>query len=451
MTKKQMKLGLSIRYMGYHVGSWRHPEVPADGSSLFRSFLEVVQTAERAKLDMVFLADGIGVRLDDKPKGSMCRSRHNVELEPLTLLSALAPLTSNIGLVATASTTYNEPYHIARKYGSLDQISGGRAAWNIVTSWSDQEAWNFSMSKQLAYDTRYERAHEFIDVVTGLWDSWDEDAFILDKESGIFYDESKMHVLNHVGKHFSVRGPLSVRRSPQGRPILVQAGVSEQGQQIAADYCDMVFMAKNDLKSAQDYYASVKDRLEGVGRKRTDLLMMLGLTPIVGRTREEAREKYEQLESLIDPVVGLSMLYRSFGDLSHLPLDGPVPKPDFDRVGLKSSAQMYYDLAQKQNLTIRQLYKKIGMAQEHKTVVGTAKDIVDEMEAWIEEGAADGYNITPTHLPHGIDDFVEFVLPELRRRGRFRDEYEGRTFRENLGLPVPASRYARAAEALLAG
>lgn len=450
MFKKQMKLGLSIRYMGYHVGSWRHPEVPADGASLFSAFAEVVQTAERAKLDMVFLADGIGVRLDDKPKGSMCRSGHNVELEPLTLLSALAPLTRHIGLVATTSTTYNEPFNVARRYGSLDQISGGRAGWNVVTSWSDQEAWNFSMSKQLAYETRYERAHEFVDVVTGLWDSWDEDAFLLDKESGVFYDEKKMHVLNHVGTHFSVRGPLNVRHSPQGRPILVQAGVSDQGQQIAADFCDMVFMAKNDLKSAQDYYASVKDRLERVGRRRSDLLMMLGLTPIVGRTREEAQEKFEQLESLIDPVVGLSMLYRSFGDLSHLPLDGPVPKPDLDKVGLKSSALMYYELAQKQNLTIRQLYKKIGMAQEHKTVVGTAKDVVDEMEAWVEAGAADGYNITPTHLPHGIDDFVELVLPELRKRGRFRDEYEGRTLRENLGLPVPASRYETAREALLA-
>jgi len=452
MSKMKMKLGLSMRYMGYHVGSWRHPDVPADGSSLFKSFLEVVQTAERAKFDMVFLADGIGIRLDDKPKGSMCRSRHNVELEPLTLLSALAPLTRNIGLAATASTTYNEPYHIARKYGSLDQISGGRAAWNVVTSWSDQEAWNFSMSKQLDYDTRYERAHEFVEVVTGLWDSWDEDAFLLDKTSGVFYDEKKLHVLDHVGKHFSVRGPLTVRRSPQGRPILVQAGVSEPGQEIAAEFCDMVFMAKNDLKSAQDQYSSVKDRLEGYGRKRSDLLMMLGLTTIVGRTRAEAQEKYEELEALIDPMVGLSMLYRSFGDLSHLPLDGPVPKPDLDKVGLKSSAKMYYELAQKQGLTIRQLYKKIGMAQEHKTVVGTAVDVAEEMEAWIEQGAADGFNITPTHLPHGIDDFVELVVPELRRRGRFREEYEGTTLRENLGLPTPASRYdtvpAAAAERL---
>ncbi len=444
MGKKQMKLGLSMRYMGYHVGAWRHRDTVKGGNSMLQTFLGVAQTAERAKFDMVFLADGIGVRLDDKPKGSLCRSHHNVELEPLTLLSALAALTQNIGLVATASTTYNEPFHIARKYGSLDQISGGRAAWNVVTSWSDQEAWNFSMSKQLDYDTRYERAAEFVDVVTGLWDSWDGDAFIIDKESGVFFDDRKMHVLDHVGKHFSVRGPLSVRRSPQGRPVLVQAGVSEPGQQIAAQHCDMVFMAKNDLKSAQDYYASVKGRLEGYGRQRSDLLMMLGLTPIVGRTRDEAQEKYEELESLIDPIVGLQLLYRSFGDLSHLPLDGPVPKPDLEKVGLKSSAQMYYDLAQKNNLTIRQLYKKLGMAQEHKTVVGTAKDVADEMQSWFEAGAADGFNITPTHLPQGIDDFVELVLPELRRRGLFREEYEGTTLRENLGLPVPKSRYEQA-------
>lgn len=452
MNKKQMKLGLSMRYMGYHVGAWRHPDTVKGGNSLLQSFLGVAQTAERAKFDMLFLADGIGVRLDDNPKGSLCRSHHNVELEPLTLLSALAALTQNIGLVATASTTYNEPFHIARKYGSLDQISNGRAAWNIVTSWSDQEAWNFSMSKQLDYNTRYERAAEFVDVVTGLWDSWDEDAFIIDKETGVFFDQRKMHVLDHVGKHFSVRGPLNVRRSPQGRPILVQAGVAEPGQEIAAKHCDMVFMAKNDLKSAQDYYASVKNRLEGNGRQRSDLLMMLGLTPIVGRTREEAQEKYEELESLIDPIVGLQLLYRSFGDLSHLPLDGPVPKPDLDKVGLKSSAQMYYDLAQKENLTIRQLYKKLGMAQEHKTVVGTAKDVVDEMESWFEAGAADGFNITPTLLPQGIDDFVELVLPELRKRGRFREEYEGKTLRENLGLPTPPSRYEHPAvnDALMA-
>jgi FMN-dependent oxidoreductase (nitrilotriacetate monooxygenase family) len=444
--KKKIKLGLSMRYLGYHLGSWRHPEVQPDGSSDFECFLDVVKTAENAKFDMVFLADGIGIRSNDEPRGSLMRSRQNVELEPLTLLSALAPLTKNIGLVATASTTYNEPYHIARKYGSLDQISGGRAGWNIVTSWSDQEAWNFNRSEHLNYETRYERAEEFVDVVTGLWDSWDADAFVHDKKSGIFYDEEKLHVLRHVGKHFSVRGPLSVRRSPQGRPILVQAGTSEVGQRIAAQYCDVVFAAKQDLENAQKYYSSVKSRMGGFGRSPDDLLIMVGLTTIVGRTRQEANDKLHQLESLIDPLVGLSLLYRSFGDLSHLPPDAPVPPPKEGHAGLQSSARLYHDLAQKNGWSIRQLYKKISMAQEHKTVVGTAKDVVDEMEAWVESGAADGFNVTPTHLPHGINDFVEFIVPELCRRGRFRTEYEGKTLRENLGVPTPASRYAQTPE-----
>ena len=440
--KKKMKLGLSMRYLGYHVGSWRHPEVRAGGSSEFECFLEVVRAAEAAKFDLVFLADGIGIRSDDTPKGSLARSQHNAELEPLTLLSALAPLTKNIGLVATASTTYNEPYHVARKYGSLDQISRGRAGWNIVTSWSDHEARNFNRSEHLEYDTRYERAEEFVDVVAGLWDSWDEDAFVYDKESGVFYDESKLHILGHSGKHFSVRGPLSVRRSPQTRPILVQAGTSEPGQRIAARYSDVVFAAKHDIQDARAYYSSVKSRLQTFGRDENDLLFMVGLTAIVGRTRQEAQDKFEQLESLIDPLVGLSLLYRSFGDLSDYPLDGPVPPPKEGHAGLKSSAQLYFDLAQKNGWSIRQLYKKIGMAQEHKTIVGTATDVADEMEEWVDTGAADGFNVTPTHLPHGINDFVRYVIPELRRRGRFRSEYEGETLRENLGVGTPKSRYS---------
>lgn len=448
--KKQIKLGLSMRYQGYHLTSWRHPEVQPDGSSDFMRFLEVARTAEHAKFDMVFLADGVGIRSADEPKGSLARSRQNVELEPLTLLSALAPMTRHIGLVATASTTYNEPYHVARKYGSLDQISGGRAGWNVVTSWSDQEAWNFNQSKHLSYETRYERAEEFVEVVTGLWDSWERDAFVHDKQSGIFYDEAKLHVLGHVGKHFSVRGPLSVRRSPQGRPILVQAGTSEVGQRIAARHCDLVFAAKQELEDAQQYYASLKSRLGQFGRNDRDLLVMVGLTPIVGRTRQEAQDKFEQLESLIDPLVGLSLLYRSFGDLSHLPLDGPVPEPDIERAaGLRSSANLYYNLAQKNGWSIRQLYKKISMAQEHKTVIGTPADIADAMEEWIEMQAADGFNVTPTHLPHGIDDFARLVVPELQRRGRFRKEYEGATLRENLGLAIPADRYQESCQASL--
>lgn len=366
--KKKMKLGLSMRYLGYHLGSWRHPEVRPAGTSEFECFLEVAKTAEKAKFDMVFLADGVGIRSNDNPAGSLARSRQNVELEPLTLLSALAAQTKNIGLVATASTTYNEPYHIARKFGSLDQISNGRSGWNIVTSWSDQEALNFNRSEHLDYETRYERAEEFVNVVTGLWDGWDEDAFIHDKKSGIFYDENKLHVLNHKGKHFSVRGPLSVRRSPQGRPVLVQAGVAEVGQRIAAEHCDAVFAAKQNIDDARDYYNSLKSKMDQVGRDRENLKVMVGLTTIVGATRQEAQDKLEQLEELIDPLVGLSLLYRSFGDLSSLPLDGPVPEPIEGHGGLRSSALLYYNLAKEKNWSIRQLYKKIGMAQEHKKV-----------------------------------------------------------------------------------
>lgn len=446
MKKKQMKLGLSIRYLGYHMCAWRHPEVPADGASDFRVFLKIAQAAEHHKIDLVFLADGIGIRYNDEPPGSLCRSGQNAELEPITLLAALAPLTNQIGLVATASTTYNEPYHIARKFGSLDQISGGRSGWNVVTSWSNQEAWNFNRAQHLEYDTRYERAEEFVDVVTGLWDSWDKDAFIYDKSSGIFYDQSKLHTLTHVGKHFSVRGPLSVRRSPQGRPILVQAGTSTVGQEIAARHCELIFAAQRDLPSAQKYYASVKGRLEKHGRNRDDLVILPGITAIVGRTQKEAEAKYKALQDLIDPRVGLSFLYGTFGDLSGYPLDGPVPKPDLENAKIRSTAQLHWELAEREGLTIRQLYQKVGMSQVHWTVVGTPKEIVDQMEHWVDSDGADGFNITPTHLPGAFDDFAEMILPELRRRGRFREEYEGSTLRENLGVPTPESRYANACD-----
>jgi len=285
MGKTQMKLGLSMRYLGYHDAAWRHPEVPPGGATDFKYFLNSARIAERAKFDMVFFADGIGIRADDNPPGSLARTNRNVELEPLTLLSALAAMTGHIGLVSTASTTYNEPYHIARKFASLDNISGGRAGWNIVTSWSEQEAWNFSRDTHLDYDTRYDRAKEFVDVVTGLWDSWENDAFVHDKASGQFYDPSKLHVLNHRGKHFTVRGPLSAPPTPQGRPILVQAGAAEQGQEIAAANADVVYAAQVDLAGAKAYYAGLKARMAKYGRAPERLKVMPAVTIIVGRTR----------------------------------------------------------------------------------------------------------------------------------------------------------------------
>ena len=288
-TARQIKLGLSMRQLGYHAGAWRHPDVPAGGASDIDYFVQVAQTAERGLLDMLFLADGVALRQRDEPAGSLCRANQNVELEPLTLLSALAMVTRRIGLVATASTTYNEPYHIARKFGSLDHISRGRAGWNIVTSWSQAEARNFNREQHLDYEVRYDRAAEFVEVVKGLWDSWDDDAFVHDKASGLFYDPARMHVLDHRGTHFAVRGPLTVARTPQGYPVMVQAGASEQGQEIAAASADVVFTAQTDLADARTYYAAVKARLARHGRSADDLLILPGLLPIVVRPRRRRK------------------------------------------------------------------------------------------------------------------------------------------------------------------
>ncbi|HTG24582.1 MAG TPA: LLM class flavin-dependent oxidoreductase [Reyranella sp.] len=439
MRKTQMKLGLSMRYLGYHDAAWRHPEIPPGGATDFKYFLNSARIAEHGKFDMVFFADGIGIRADDNPPGSLARTNRNVELEPLTLLSALAAMTSHIGLVSTASTTYNEPYHIARKFASLDNISGGRAGWNIVTSWSEQEAWNFSRDTHLDYDTRYDRAKEFVDVVTGLWDSWEDDAFVHDKASGQFYDPSKLHVLNHRGKHFTVRGPLSAPPTPQGRPILVQAGAAEQGQEIAAANADVVYAAQVDLAGAKAYYAGLKARMAKYGRAPELLKVMPAVTTIVGRTRAEAQAKFDQLQELIDPMVGLASLFSSFGDLSGYPLDGPVPEPVNAKV--RSIAYNLWNLAQRENLTIRQFYQKKSAGSGGLLLKGSAEDVADAMEEWMAEEAADGFNLTPTHLPHGIEDFVELVLPELRRRGLFRTEYESTTLRGNLGLPDYVNRH----------
>jgi FMN-dependent oxidoreductase (nitrilotriacetate monooxygenase family) len=442
-TNRQMRLGLSMRYHGYHLAGWRHPDVPAAGTLDYRYFLNTAALAEHAKFDMVFLADGIGIRARDEPEGSLCRSPQNVELEPLTLLSAIATHTSHIGLVATASTTYNEPYHIARKYASLDHISGGRAGWNVVTSWSDEEARNFGRDKHLDYDTRYERAEEFVRVVAGLWESWEDDAFVRDKSTGLYYDPAKLHVLNHKGKHFSVRGPLSSARTPQGRPIIVQAGAAEQGQAIAGAYADVVYAMQFDLPAAQKYYASVKDRAATFGRSPDDVKVLPGFTPYVGRTAAEAQAKYDEMRRLIHPKVGLAILYNSLGDLSGYPIDGPVPEPGND-MRIRSIGSGLYEMAKRDNLSIRGLYEMMMAGNTGRVLVGTAEQIADDMQAWFEQGAADGFNICPSHLPGGLQDFADLVVPELQRRGLFRTDYEGTTLRQNLGLPPNVNQHQAA-------
>ncbi len=440
-SQRMIKLGVSMIGLGYHPAAWRHPATPPGGNMELRHFINVTKIAERGLFDMAFLADGVGIRAYNEPPGALSHMSSNVQFEPLTLLSALAMVTENIGLVATASTTYNEPYHVARKFASLDHISGGRAGWNVVTSRTDMEAQNFNLGKSPSYDERYDRAIEFVDVVRGLWDSWDDDAFVRDQKSGLNFHPEKMHFLDHKGPHFSVRGPLNVARTPQGHPVIVQAGASDQGRELAAATADVIYAASQTIEEAQSYYASVKSRMARYGRPQDALKVMPGLLAIVGRTEQEAQDKYAVLQELIDPLVGLAQLAGSMGDLSAYPLDGPVPLlPEWR---MRSRGQLMYDRAQRDNLTIRQLYTAIAAGNGHRQMIGTPAQIVDHMEHWFNNGAADGFNILAAHMPGGLEDFVDMVVPEMQRRGLYRTAYEGSTLRENLGVVRPSSRYDR--------
>ena len=440
--KGQIKLGAFLMNSGHHAAAWRHPNAWAEHGLDFPNYRQLAQTAERAKFDMVFLADGVAVRRDQNIE-ALSRSGQIVHFEPLTLLSALAAVTEHVGLVATASTTYNEPYHIARKFASLDYLSGGRAGWNVVTSASEAEAHNFNREKHMEHALRYERAREFLDVVTGLWDSWDDDAFIRDKASGVYVDPDKIHVLKHKGKHFSVQGPLNVARPPQGYPVIVQAGASEDGRDFAASTAEVIFTAQQTLAEAQAFYASIKDALPKYGRTPDQVKIMPGIFPVIGTTEAEAKEKYDQLQDLIHPTVGLALLSGLVGgfDLSSYPLDGPLPELPETNLQ-KSRLQLVSDLAKRDNLTIRQLYQAIAGARGHRTIWGTPVQIADQLQEWFENDAADGFNIMPPYLPNGLDEFVELVIPILRQRGLFRTEYEGKTLRENLGLARPHNQFS---------
>ncbi|WP_369053345.1 LLM class flavin-dependent oxidoreductase [Burkholderia gladioli] len=432
--RRQMRLGLFLQGAGHHVAGWRHPEAES-GSENFELLRRVVQTAERAKFDMVFLADDLTSGPDAHP--SMAQ-----RFEPLTLLSALAMHTTHIGLAATASTTYSEPYHLARVFASLDRLSGGRAAWNVVTTSYDRTAANFTRGNHPDHAERYEMAGEFVDVVKGLWDSWDEDAVIRDKARGVYFDPAKVHALDHEGRFFRIKGPLNASRPPQGHPVVIQAGSSGPGQDLAARIAEVVFTAQQTLEEAQVFYRDLKGRLAKFGRAGQALHVMPGVFPVIGRTEREAREKYEQLQQWIDTSGALSLLSDRLGhDVSRYPLDGPLPElPESDQ--LKSRAKLLTDLARRENLTLRQLYYLVAGARGHRIVWGTAGQVADALEEWFTQDAADGFNIMPPYFPGGLDDFVEQVVPELQRRGLFRTEYAGSTLREHLGLPRPASRYA---------
>ncbi|MBB3181480.1 LLM class flavin-dependent oxidoreductase [Variovorax sp. Sphag1AA] len=435
-SQRQFSLGAFLMQTGHHIAGWRHPDAQADAGSNFRHYVALARKAEAAKFDAVFLADAVGVRSTHLP--SLARTARSDHFEPLTLLAALAAVTERIGLIATVSTSFNEPFNVARKFASLDQISGGRSGWNLVTSSGGAEALNFNRESHFAHALRYERAAEFHDVVTGLWDSWEEDSFVRDKQSGIYLDTEKLHVLGHKGTHFQVHGPLNVNRSPQGRPVVVQAGASDAGKELAARTAEVIFVAHQTFEEAKAFAADIGGRLARHGRRRDEVKIMPGIFPVVGRTQSEAEEKFEQLQSLVDPVVGLALLSTVLGDidLSGHPVDGPVPElPETN--GPKSRQQLLVDLARREGLTIRQLYLRIAGARGHQQVVGTPQQIADQLQQWFEEGAADGFNIMAPWFPGGLDDFIELVLPELRRRGLFRNEYSGHTLREHLGLRKP--------------
>lgn len=437
-TPKKMSLGAFLWPYGHHVAAWRSPDAPVKAD--FPYFVEIAKTAERGLLDMLFLADTLSVWAGDAE--SLHRHSYVAWLEPHTLLSSLAAVTKNVGLICTASTTYEQPYLLARKFAALDAVSNGRAGWNLITSSNPREALNFSLDGPLPKDQRYRRAREFAEVVVGLWDSWDQDAFIRDREAGAYFVSDKMHVLNHKGEHFNVEGPLNVERSPQGRPILVQAGSSDDGKDLAADYAEVVFTAHAEIGSAREFYADVKARAEKAGRSADSIKIMPGFSYTVARSRQEAQDLHESLQELIHPDVGVKLLSTFIGhDLSGCDIDGPLPELEKKATG-SSRTILLENIARKENLTIRQLYMRIAGNRGHFQVVGDAKDVADTLEEWFTTGAADGFNLMPPLLPSSLDTFVDLVVPELQKRGLFRTAYEGTTLRENLGLPMPISQYA---------
>ncbi|HWL26826.1 MAG TPA: LLM class flavin-dependent oxidoreductase [Ureibacillus sp.] len=436
---REMKLGAFFMIPGHHVAAWRHPKAEAHNVMSFDFIKRLAQTAERGKFDMVFLADGYAVRAKNQ---AVLGQTVNTLFEPFTLLSALSSVTKNVGLVGTVSTTFNEPFNVARKFASLDHLSGGRAGWNVVTSNTEEEARNFNLDQHLLHSKRYERAEEFVDVVTQLWDSWEDDALVIEKESANFADASKIHAINHKGEWFAVEGPLNISRPIQGHPVVVQAGSSETGKELAARTAEVIFTAWQTLEEAQAFYADVKGRMAKYGRSPEELKIMPGVFPVIGGTEEEAEQNKRLLEEIIPEEAGVSLLSGMISvDLSGYPVDGPLPDlPDPEQVnGGKSRFKLLKDLAERENLTIRQLYQRIAGARGHREIKGTPEQIADQMQEWFENGAADGFNIMPPYLPGGLDDFVDQVIPVLQKRGLFRTEYIGSTLRENLGLKRPAN------------
>lgn len=437
--ERKMHLGAFLWGPGHHVGAWRHRNAPVQAGLDLSHYQAMAKTAERGLFDMLFLADSLAARNIENGPETFSRSGYVTHFEPLTLLSALSAVTKHIGLVATMSTSFCQPYHVARMFASLDHLSAGRAGWNVVTSSFDPEAENFGLERHLSHPDRYRRAHEFVDVVTGLWDTWADDAFVQDKDSGIAFDPNGYRRLDHEGEFYRVRGPLNVARPPQGHPLIVQAGGSEDGQELAARTADAVFSNNYTLETAQVFYKSLKERLPNYGRHPESLTIMPGISPIIGKTRSEAKEKAEYLKSLVDPVAGVAFLSRRAGiDLSQYPIDGPLPfLPENN--GTSTYAKQMQALAQERHYTIRDLmHTAYGSGRDQ--FQGTPQDIADQMQDWFENAAADGFNLAFPSLPDELDNFVEHVIPELQRRGLFRQHYGENTLRGHFGLVRPGNK-----------
>ena len=436
--RKQLKFNAFMRPVSIHTGAWRYPGAYPDANFNFRHLTTMARKLEDGRFDAFFMADHLAVL--NMPMDALKRSHTVTSFEPMTLLGALSVVTNHLGLIATGSTTFDAPYHVARRFSSLDHLSNGRAGWNIVTTSNPDAALNFGLDEHMEHADRYRRAREFYDVVTGLWDSWADDAFLRDQDSGQFVDIEKMHVLDHQGEFLKVRGPLNIARPVQGWPLIVQAGASEPGRQLAAETAEAVFTAVSSKEDGKRFFADVKGRAIRAGRSPEHIKIMPGVLVIVGHSREEAQAKHALLDSKVHEASAMAALSIALGvDASKFDPDGPLPEiPETN--ASKSGRERTIRLAQRDNLTVRQLAQRLG-GYGGLAFVGTARDIADTMEEWLTEEASDGFTIMFPYLPGGLDEFVDHVVPELQRRGIHRREYQGRTLRENLGLPRPANRF----------
>ena len=438
MTLRQLKLGAFMRPVSLHTGAWRYPGAWPDANFNFQHLKTMIRKLEAGKFDAFFMADHLAVL--NMPINALKRSHTVTSFEPFTLLSALAGATERIGLIATGSTTFDAPYHVARRFASLDHISGGRAGWNIVTTSNPDAALNFGLDEHMDHAERYRRAREFFDVVTGLWDSFADDAFPRDVEQGLYFDPARMHTLDHKGEYLKVRGPLNIARPIQGWPVIVQAGASDDGRQLAAETAEAVFTGGSPLPDSQKLYADIKGRIEKVGRDPEHCKILPGAMIFVGDSLDEAKEKRARLDSLVHYDSGIASLSIALGtDASGFDPDGQLP-PIPESNASKTSRQRLVDVAARDHLTVRQLAQRVG-AFSGLSFMGSPKAIADQMEEWLMSRGCDGFNIMFPYLPEGLNDFVDRVVPELQKRGIFRKEYEGRTLRENLGLPRPKNRF----------